>query len=108
MQDSSNQEPPPLPPEKMGLLAQAGAGLADWSERWFPDSYIFAAIALVIVSFAALFMGRNPMQIGVDFWQVVLDIDSLHYADGIRCHYRLYRCRGTTGQEADNSPGVSA
>jgi short-chain fatty acids transporter len=51
----------------MGPLARIGAGLADWSERWFPDAYVFAAIAVVIVCIAALFMGRTPMQVGTDF-----------------------------------------
>src|SRR5208283_2803896 len=54
-------------PETMGTLARIGAGLADWSERWFPDAYVFAAIAVVIVCIAALFMGRTPMQVGTDF-----------------------------------------
>ena len=55
------------PKEEMGSLARLGAALADWSERWFPDAYVFAAIAVVIVGIAALAMGRTPMQIGVDF-----------------------------------------
>jgi len=51
----------------MGMLARLGANLADWSERWFPDAYIFAAIAVVVVCVAALFMGRSPAEISVDF-----------------------------------------
>jgi short-chain fatty acids transporter len=51
----------------MGVLARLGAGLADWSERWFPDAYVFAAIAVVIVCAAALFMGRTPLEISIDF-----------------------------------------
>jgi len=47
--------------ERVGPLARIGASLADWSERWFPDAYIFAAIAVVVVCVAALFMGRTPM-----------------------------------------------
>ena len=53
--------------EKVGTLARIGAALADWSERWFPDAYVFAAIAVVIVCIAALAMGRTPMQVGTDF-----------------------------------------
>lgn len=53
--------------EEMGVMARLGACLADWSERWFPDAYVFAAIAVVIVGVAALLMGRTPTQIGVDF-----------------------------------------
>ncbi len=50
-----------------GILARIGAWLADWSERWFPDAYVFAAIAVVVVCIAALFMGRSPAQISIDF-----------------------------------------
>lgn len=60
---------------KDGLMARAGFALADWSEKWFPDAYVFAAIAVVLVGVAALFMGRTPTQIGVDFgshfWDLV-------------------------------------
>jgi len=53
--------------EEMGILARVGAKLADWSERWFPDAYVFAAIAVVIIAVAALAMGRTPLQVGIDF-----------------------------------------
>ena len=53
--------------ESVGPLARIGAALADWSERWFPDAYVFAAIAVMVVCVAALFMGRTPMQVGADF-----------------------------------------
>lgn len=52
---------------KQGTIARLGATLADWSEKWFPDAYVFAAIAVVIVCAAALAMGRSPTQISVDF-----------------------------------------
>jgi short-chain fatty acids transporter len=57
----------PAQSEEMGVLARMGASLADWSERWFPDAYVFAAIAVFIVAVAALLMGRTPMQVGIDF-----------------------------------------
>ena len=44
-----------------------GISLANWSEKWFPDAYIFAAIAVVIIAVIALLMGRTPVEIGVDF-----------------------------------------
>lgn len=49
------------------LMERMGAGLADWSEKWFPDAYVFAAIAVVIVAMAALAMGRKPIEISQDF-----------------------------------------
>jgi len=49
------------------LMERMGASLADWSEKWFPDAYVFAAIAVVIVCVAALFMHRKPIEISQDF-----------------------------------------
>lgn len=54
-------------PNEQGGMARLGAGLADWSEKWFPDAYVFAAMAVVIVVVAALAMGRTPSQVSVDF-----------------------------------------
>ncbi|KAB2336700.1 short-chain fatty acid transporter [Cytobacillus depressus] len=53
--------------EQEGLLARMGFSLANWSERWFPDAYIFAAVAVVLIAIIALLMGRTPVEIGVDF-----------------------------------------
>lgn len=53
--------------EEEGLLARMGASLADWSERWFPDAYVFAVIAVAVTVAGALIMGRSPLQISVDF-----------------------------------------
>ena len=55
------------PEQEQGGMARLGATLADWSEKWFPDAYVFAAIAVVVVVIAALCLGRTPMQISVDF-----------------------------------------
>ena len=44
---------------KQGAIERLGAFLADWSERWFPDAYVFAAIAVLIVAVAALASVRN-------------------------------------------------
>jgi len=52
---------------EQGAMARLGAALADWSEKWFPDAYVFAAIAVLIVAVAALAMGRTPTQVSVDF-----------------------------------------
>ncbi|MFM1655109.1 short-chain fatty acid transporter [Brevibacillus sp. B_LB10_24] len=50
-----------------GFLARMGISLANWSEKWFPDAYIFAAVAVVLIAIIALLMGRTPVEIGVDF-----------------------------------------
>ena len=54
-------------PEEQGAIARLGATLADWSEKWFPDAYVFAVFDVVIVCAAALAMGRSPTQVSVDF-----------------------------------------
>ena len=34
--------------ESLGFFERIAVGVSNWSERWFPDSYIFAAIAVVL------------------------------------------------------------
>ena len=53
--------------EEQGILARMGAALADWSEKWFPDAYVFALIAVVIVALGSLAMGKTPLKIATDF-----------------------------------------
>ena len=56
-------------------LARVGMALADWSERWFPDSFVFSLIMLVIVFMAGLALGtpvRNLVQFfGQGFWSLI-------------------------------------
>lgn len=56
-------------------LARVGIALADWSERWFPDAFVFALIALVIVFLAGLALGtplRDLLQFfGNGFWSLI-------------------------------------
>src|SRR5450432_1360978 len=54
-------------PDGLGIMQRLGDSLADWSEKWFPDAYVFAGIAVAIVCAAALAMGRSPTEISVDF-----------------------------------------
>jgi len=46
-----------------------------WSERWFPDAYVFAALAVVVVSVAALSVGASPTDtvsaFGDGFWSLI-------------------------------------
>ncbi|MFD2183504.1 short-chain fatty acid transporter [Rhodoplanes azumiensis] len=61
--------------EKQGLFARIALGFTGWAEKWFPDSFIFAAVALVIVAAAAMANGAGPMavskQFGVGFWSII-------------------------------------
>jgi short-chain fatty acids transporter len=47
----------------------------DWSERWVPDAYVFAALAVVIVAAAAILLGATPLQtaqaFGDGFWSLI-------------------------------------
>jgi short-chain fatty acids transporter len=58
-----------------GLLSRWGAGLADWSERWFPDAFVFALAAVVIVFCGGLAVGAGPIDMaeafGKGFWSLV-------------------------------------
>jgi len=50
-------------------------GFTTWAERWFPDAFIFVAIAVVVVSLAAPANGAAPPVIsrafGDGFWSLV-------------------------------------
>jgi len=58
-----------------GWLSRLGAGLADWSERWFPDAFVFALAAVVIVFVGGLAVGSGPLDMaaafGKGFWSLV-------------------------------------
>jgi short-chain fatty acids transporter len=47
----------------------------DWSERWVPDAYVFAALAVVIVAIVAMLLGATPLQtaqaFGDGFWSLI-------------------------------------
>ncbi len=49
--------------------------MADWAERWFPDAFVFALGAIVIVFLGALFVGETPNNVakyfGDGFWQLI-------------------------------------
>ena len=53
MKDTPLSAPAYAPPARGGLERLA-VKVTDWSERWFPDSYIFAAIAVVVVAIGAM------------------------------------------------------
>jgi short-chain fatty acids transporter len=58
-----------------GALARLGSGLADWSERWFPDAFVFALVALLIVFATGLIMGSPAQDLiryfGEGFWSLI-------------------------------------
>lgn len=48
---------------------------SNWAERWFPDSWVFAALAVLIVTVAALAIGGSPAStakaFGDGFWSLI-------------------------------------
>nr|WP_197041166.1 TIGR00366 family protein [Chondromyces apiculatus] len=61
--------------EAQGAMARLALGFTAWAERWFPDSYVFAAVALVAVAVGALVMGAPPLAVakgfGDGFWSLI-------------------------------------
>lgn len=63
------------PPAEGGLLERVAIRVAQWSEKWFPDAYIFAAIAVAAVALGALAIGAPAQQVarafGDGFWSLI-------------------------------------
>jgi short-chain fatty acids transporter len=57
-------------------LAAVGLRLSEWFERWFPDAFALALVAVAIVFTATLFMGSSVRQsaqwFGAGFWDLVV------------------------------------
>lgn len=55
-------------------LARLAQWLAGWTQKWFPDAYIFALAGVVLVAVAALAIGASPKAIvdsfGNGFWDL--------------------------------------
>src|SRR2546430_16774669 len=52
-----------------------GLAISDWTERWFPDAFVFALVGIVVVFVAGLLLGRSPAQMtryfGGGFWSLI-------------------------------------
>jgi short-chain fatty acids transporter len=63
------------PPAQEQPLVRFGLGLANWSERWFPDPLIFALLGIVVVFIFGLWLHQSPatlaIQGGKSFWALV-------------------------------------
>ena len=60
---------------EQGYMARLALGFTAWAEKWFPDSFIFVAVAVVIVAVGAMVNGAGPMavskQFGLGFWSLI-------------------------------------
>ena len=58
-----------------GFLERVGLGLAEWSEKWFPDAWVFALIGIVFVFCFGLLIGESPTKLayegGKSFWILI-------------------------------------
>ena len=67
----------PLPPasDAGNTMERMAARVTRWAERWFPDAYIFAAIAVIVVAVGALAIGapvqRVSIAFGDGFWSLI-------------------------------------
>ena len=63
------------PPGHDGALVRLAIAFTAWAERWFPDAFIFVAIAVVVVSAGAMINGASPMAVsqsfGNGFWSLI-------------------------------------
>jgi short-chain fatty acids transporter len=50
-----------------GALERMAAAVTRWSEKWFPDAYIFAVIAVVVVAIGAMAIGAPAKSVGLAF-----------------------------------------
>src|SRR3954463_5881046 len=61
--------------EATGTLARLGIRFTAWAEKWFPDAFIFVAIAVVIVALGALANGAPAASVaqtfGDGFWSLI-------------------------------------
>ena len=64
------------------LLARLGLAFTNWAERWFPDAYVFVALAVAVVAAAALHQWGAARQRREIVRRRVLEPDHLHHADG--------------------------
>ena len=64
----------PAGPES-GPLARLGEALADFCERYFPDAFVFALCAVIIVFLGGLALGEKPLKLvqvfGEGFWVLI-------------------------------------
>jgi len=57
------------------VLARLGLRFTNWAEHWFPDAYVFVALAVAVVAVAALINGATPTAVatsfGDGFWSLI-------------------------------------
>ena len=58
-----------------GFLERMALAITDWSERWYPDAFVFAVMAIFVVALGCLAVGASPISIaqsfGDGFWSII-------------------------------------
>ncbi|MGO9373017.1 MAG: short-chain fatty acid transporter [Syntrophobacteraceae bacterium] len=61
--------------QKVSALERFGLGLAGWSEKWFPDAWVFALLGIVFIFFFGIVIGESPLNLalagGKQFWVLI-------------------------------------
>ena len=83
--------------QREGLMVRVAVGFTAWAEKWFPDAFIFVAIAVVVVAAAALANGASPLAVSAGVRRRLLEPDNFHDADGLRGNRRIRRCHIAAG-----------
>ncbi len=72
---SVRSQPTPGDDRGEGVLARLGLRFTNWAEHWFPDAYVFVALAVAVVAAAALLNGASPVAVatsfGDGFWSLI-------------------------------------
>ncbi|WP_016907319.1 short-chain fatty acid transporter [Streptomyces xiaopingdaonensis] len=74
-QAASGRNEPRAGNEETRALSRLAVRISHFSEKWFPEAFIFALIALVVVTLGALSIGASPTDVtrefGNGFWDLI-------------------------------------
>ena len=51
--------------QKVSALERFGLGLAAWSEKWFPDAWVFALLGIVFIFLFGIVIGESPLNLAL-------------------------------------------
>ena len=61
--------------QKENAFERFGLWLAEWSEKWFPDAWVFALIGVVAVFVFGILIGESPTKLAIEggksFWILI-------------------------------------
>jgi short-chain fatty acids transporter len=71
----ANEKDPDLKIQQDSVLERFGLWLAAWSEKWFPDAWVFALLGIVFIFCFGMIIGENPLNLalagGKQFWVLI-------------------------------------